>query len=29
MNEGSEDLLVFIYGAPPERGDVEFFDSVV
>lgn len=29
VNEGSEDLLVFIYGAPPERGDVEFFDSVV
>ena len=29
VNEGAEDLLVFIYGAPPERGDVEFFDSVV
>jgi quercetin dioxygenase-like cupin family protein len=29
VNEAREDLLVFIYGAPPERGDVEFFDSVV
>jgi quercetin dioxygenase-like cupin family protein len=29
VNEGSEDLLVFIYGAPSERGDVEFLDSVV
>ena len=29
VNEGSEDLLVFIYGAPPERGDVEFLDSAV
>ncbi len=29
VNEGDEDLLVFIYGAPPERGDVEFLDSVV
>ena len=29
VNEGREDLLVFIYGAPPESGDVEFFDSVV
>jgi quercetin dioxygenase-like cupin family protein len=28
-NEGAEDLLVFIYGAPPERGDVEFLDSAV
>ena len=29
VNEGSEELLVFIYGSPPERGDVEFFDSAV
>jgi quercetin dioxygenase-like cupin family protein len=29
VNEGSEDLLVFIYGAPSEHGDVEFLDSVV
>jgi quercetin dioxygenase-like cupin family protein len=29
VNEGSEDLLVFIYGAPPERGDVEFLGSAV
>ncbi len=29
VNEGTEDLLVFIYGAPPERGNVEFFDSAV
>ncbi len=29
VNEGTEELLVFIYGAPPERGDVEFFDSAV
>lgn len=29
VNEGDEDLLVFIYGAPPERGGAEFLDSVV
>ena len=29
VNEGSEDLLVFIYGAPPERGDVDFLDSAI
>jgi quercetin dioxygenase-like cupin family protein len=29
VNEGTEDLLVFIYGAPPERRDVEFLDSAV
>jgi quercetin dioxygenase-like cupin family protein len=29
VNEGADELLVFIYGAPPERGDVEFFDSAV
>jgi quercetin dioxygenase-like cupin family protein len=29
VNEGSADLLVFIYGSPPERGDVEFLDSAV
>jgi quercetin dioxygenase-like cupin family protein len=29
VNEGDEDLLVFIYGAPPERGHGEFLDSAV
>src|SRR4051812_42070299 len=29
VNEGADELLVFIYGAPPERGEVEFFDSAV
>jgi len=29
VNEGDEDLLVFIYGAPPERGGAEFLDSAV
>ena len=29
VNEGDEDLVVFIYGAPPERGHAEFLDSAV
>jgi quercetin dioxygenase-like cupin family protein len=29
VNEGDEDLLVYIYGAPPERGGAEFLDSAV
>ncbi|HEY2937592.1 MAG TPA: cupin domain-containing protein [Gaiellaceae bacterium] len=29
VNEGTEDLVVFIYGAPPERGHGEFLDSAV
>jgi mannose-6-phosphate isomerase-like protein (cupin superfamily) len=29
VNEGDEDLLVYIYGAPPERGHGEFLDSAV
>jgi mannose-6-phosphate isomerase-like protein (cupin superfamily) len=29
VNEGAEDLLVYIYGAPPERGHAEFLDSAV
>ena len=29
VNKGSEDLLVFIYGAPPERGNVDFLDSAI
>jgi mannose-6-phosphate isomerase-like protein (cupin superfamily) len=27
-NAGDEELVLFIYGAPPERGKGEFFDSV-
>jgi mannose-6-phosphate isomerase-like protein (cupin superfamily) len=27
-NEGTEDLLLYAYGAPPERGHAEFLDSV-
>ena len=27
-NAGSEELVLFIYGAPPETGKSEFFDSV-
>ena len=27
-NAGSEELVLFIYGAPPERGQAEFFDDV-
>jgi quercetin dioxygenase-like cupin family protein len=29
VNEGDGDLLVYIYGAPPERGQGEFLDSAV
>jgi mannose-6-phosphate isomerase-like protein (cupin superfamily) len=27
-NAGDEELVMFIYGAPPERGEVEFFPDV-
>lgn len=27
-NAGSADLVLFIYGAPPEQGGAEFFESV-
>jgi mannose-6-phosphate isomerase-like protein (cupin superfamily) len=27
-NAGDEELVLFIYGAPPEQGGAEFFDSV-
>jgi mannose-6-phosphate isomerase-like protein (cupin superfamily) len=27
-NAGDDDVVLFIYGAPPERGQGEFFDSV-
>lgn len=27
-NAGEEEVLLFIYGAPPERGRAEFFDPV-
>jgi hypothetical protein len=29
VNEPDEDLLVLVYGAPPQRGPAEVFDSVV
>ena len=29
VNEGGEDLLVYVYGAPPEHGHAEFLDSAV
>jgi quercetin dioxygenase-like cupin family protein len=29
VNEGDGELLVYIYGAPPERGDVRRLDSAV
>jgi quercetin dioxygenase-like cupin family protein len=29
VNEGDEELLLYIYGAPPERGRAEFLDSAV
>jgi len=29
VNEGDEELLLFIYGAPPEHGHAEFLDSAV
>jgi mannose-6-phosphate isomerase-like protein (cupin superfamily) len=28
-NEGTEDLLLYAYGAPPERGHAEFLDPAV
>ena len=27
-NNADEELVLFIYGAPPEQGGAEFFDSV-
>jgi quercetin dioxygenase-like cupin family protein len=27
-NAGDEELVMFIYGAPPERGQAEFFEDV-
>lgn len=27
-NAGEEELVLFIYGAPPERGKAEFFEAV-
>ena len=27
-NAGSDELVLFIYGAPPEQGGAEFFESV-
>ena len=29
VNEGPDELLVYIHGGPPERGEVDFFDSAV
>ena len=29
VNHGDEELLLYIYGAPPETGGAEFFDSAV
>lgn len=29
VNQGDEDVLLFAYGAPPEQGGAEFFDSAV
>jgi quercetin dioxygenase-like cupin family protein len=29
VNEGDEELVLFIYGAPPEHGHAEFLDSAV
>ena len=29
VNEGDEELLLYIYGAPPERGHAEHLDSAV
>jgi quercetin dioxygenase-like cupin family protein len=29
VNESTEELLLYIYGAPPERGHAEFLDSAV
>ena len=27
-NAGDEEVVLFVYGAPPERGKAEFFDAV-
>ena len=27
-NSGAEELVLFIYGAPPEQGGTDFFESV-
>lgn len=29
VNESDQELLLYIYGAPPERGQAEFLDSAV
>lgn len=29
VNEGDEELVLFVYGAPPEHGNAEFLDSAV
>lgn len=29
VNESDDELLLFVYGAPPERGHAEFLDSAV
>jgi mannose-6-phosphate isomerase-like protein (cupin superfamily) len=29
VNHGEEELLLYAYGAPPERGHAEFLDSAV
>ena len=29
VNHGDDELVLYIYGAPPERGHAEFFDSAV
>ena len=29
VNESDDELLVYVYGAPPERGHAEFLDSAV
>jgi quercetin dioxygenase-like cupin family protein len=29
VNESDDDLLLYIYGAPPQRGEAEFLDSAV
>ena len=29
VNETDEDLLVLVYGAPPQRGPADLFDSAV
>jgi mannose-6-phosphate isomerase-like protein (cupin superfamily) len=29
VNHGDEELWLYAYGAPPERGHAEFFDSAV